>query len=42
MLTMNPGAAGLEGWQQVQTLLRFAIDGSQIKDLEVIELGRKR
>ncbi len=41
MLTMNPGAAGLEGWQRVQTLLRFAIDGDKIQDLEVIELGKK-
>ena len=41
MLTMNPGAAGLQGWQTVQTLLRFAIDKDQIKDLEVVELGRK-
>ena len=41
MLTMNPGAAGKQGWQTVQTLLRFAIDGKEIKDLEVIELERK-
>ena len=40
-LTMNPGAAGKQGWQVCQTLLRFTIDGSQIKDLEVIELERK-
>ena len=40
-LTMNPGAAGKQGWQTVQTLLRFAIDGKEIKDLEVIELERK-
>lgn len=40
-LTMNPGAAGKEGWQTVQTLLRFVIDGSQIRDLEVIELCKK-
>lgn len=39
MLTMNPGAAGKQGWQTVQTLLRFVIDGKEIKDLEVIELG---
>ena len=39
-LTMNPGAAGKQGWQPCQTLLRFTIDGSQIKDLEVIELER--
>ena len=40
-LTMNPGAAGKQGWQTVQTLLRFVIDGKDIRDLEVIELGRK-
>jgi len=41
MLTMNPGAAGLEGWQRVQTLLRFSINEDKIQDLEVIELGKK-
>jgi predicted phosphodiesterase len=41
MLTMNPGAAGKQGWQVVQTLLRFVIDGDKIRDLEVIELERK-
>jgi len=40
-LTMNPGAAGKQGWQPCQTLLRFVIDGKAIKDLEVIELERK-
>jgi uncharacterized protein len=40
-LHMNPGAAGKQGWHQVRTLLRFTIDGADIKDLEVIELGRK-
>ncbi len=42
MLTMNPGAAGLQGWQTVQTLLRFSIDKDRVQDLEVIELGRKK
>ena len=41
MLTMNPGAAGKQGWQPCHTLLRFTIDGKEIKDLEVIELERK-
>lgn len=40
MLTMNPGAAGKQGWQPCQTLLRFTIDGSKIDNLEVIELER--
>lgn len=38
MITMNPGAAGKQGWQPCQTLLRFTIDKKEIKDLEVIEL----
>ncbi|MBR1996088.1 MAG: metallophosphoesterase family protein [Paludibacteraceae bacterium] len=41
MLTMNPGAAGKQGWHTVQTLLRFVIDGDNIQDLEVIELERQ-
>jgi hypothetical protein len=38
-LHMNPGAAGNQGWHKVRTLLRFTIDGKNIKDCEVIELG---
>ena len=41
MLYMNPGAAGLQGWQKVRTLLRFTIDGARFRDLEVIELENK-
>ena len=40
-LHMNPGAAGKQGWHQVRTLLRFSIDGKEIKDCEVIELGKR-
>jgi putative phosphoesterase len=38
-LHVNPGAAGQSGFHKVRTLVRFAIDGSEIKDMEVIELG---
>ena len=38
-LHINPGACGLQGWHQMKTAIRFTIDGPQIKDLEVIELG---
>lgn len=38
LLHVNPGAAGLQGWQKVRTLVRFVIDGHDIRDLEVIEL----
>ncbi len=38
-LHMNPGAAGKQGWQKVRTVIRFAIDRSEIKNCEVIELN---
>ncbi len=38
-LHINPGAAGKHGWQKVRTVIRFAIDGSDIKNCEVIELN---
>ena len=41
LLHMNPGACGKRGMHQVRTMLRFVIDGSEIKDLEVIELGKR-
>ena len=41
LLHMNPGAAGKNGFHKVRTLLRFTIDGREIKDLEVIELGKR-
>ena len=37
-LHMNPGAAGKHGWHKVSTLIRFVINGKEIKDCEVIEL----
>lgn len=41
LLHMNPGAAGKQGFHQMRTMLRFKIDGEEIKDLEVIELGKR-
>ncbi|HSQ43444.1 MAG TPA: metallophosphoesterase family protein [Ginsengibacter sp.] len=38
-LVMNPGAAGRQGWHKIRTIIRFAIDGKDIKDCEVIELN---
>lgn len=40
-LHMNPGAAGNQGWHKVKTIIRFAVDGSEIRDCEVIELGKR-
>lgn len=41
LLHLNPGACGKQGWHKVRTMMRFVIDGSEIRDLEVIELGPK-
>ncbi|HDZ06635.1 hypothetical protein LCGC14_0190490 [marine sediment metagenome] len=41
VLHMNPGACGKHGFHQVRTMLRFIIEGGNIKDLEVIELGKR-
>jgi len=37
-LHINPGAAGKTGWHKIRTIIRFAIDNSEIKNCEVIEL----
>lgn len=41
LLHMNPGACGKHGFQKVRTMLRFVIEGKEIKNLEIIELGPK-
>ena len=40
-LHMNPGAAGKQGWHKLRTIIRFTIDGADIRDCEVIELGSR-
>ena len=38
MLHINPGAAGQYGFHKVRTIVRFVIDGADIKDLEIMEM----
>ncbi|MBP1839433.1 metallophosphoesterase family protein [Formosa algae] len=40
LLHMNPGAIGKHGFHKVRTMLRFTIEGAEIKDLEVIEFKK--
>jgi len=40
LLHINPGAAGNYGFHHVKTLVRFTIDGADIKDLELMEMER--
>jgi predicted phosphodiesterase len=40
LLHINPGAAGKSGMHKLITLIRFVIDGKEIKDLEIFEVKR--
>lgn len=41
LLHINPGAAGTHGFHHVRTMVRFKAVAGQVKDLEVIELGKR-
>lgn len=41
LLYINPGAAGRNGFHTIRTLVRFTIDKSDIRDMEVVELGKR-
>lgn len=41
LLHMNPGAAGIHGFHQVRTMLRFEIEGAKIQALEIIEIEKR-
>jgi uncharacterized protein len=41
LLYLNPGAAGYSGFHKYMTALRFSIDGKDIHDMELIELGER-
>lgn len=38
---LNPGACGVKGFHKVRTLLRFDVDGKELKNMEVVELGAR-
>lgn len=41
MLTLNPGAAGRNGFHQMRTMLQFEINNGKPENLSVIELGKR-
>lgn len=41
LLHINPGACGKSGFHTLRTMVRFVIDADNIKDLEIIELGKR-
>ncbi|EHQ41794.1 metallophosphoesterase family protein [Myroides odoratus] len=42
VLHLNPGAAGISGFHQVRTMLRFVLDQGNIKDMELIEWPKNK
>lgn len=40
LLHINPGAAGVHGWQTVRTLIKATIDEGAVRSVDVIELNR--
>ena len=40
LLHLNPGAAGCYGFHKVRSALRFTIDGTDIRDMEISEWPR--
>ena len=40
LLFLNPGAAGNHGVHKVKTIIKFDIDGKEIRNLKIIELKR--
>jgi putative phosphoesterase len=41
MLFLNPGAAGNQGFHSIKTIVRFEILGREVRNMEVIELGKR-
>ncbi len=41
LLHINPGAAGKHGFHKIRTIVRFSVEDGQVKDLQVIELGKR-
>lgn len=41
LLYINPGAAGNHGFHLIKTIMRFEVSNKEIKNMEVIELGKR-
>ena len=35
-------AAGIQGWHKERTLIRLTIDGSKMRDMEIITLAERK
>lgn len=41
IIFINPGASGQQGFHHMRTIVRFTLDNKEIKNMEVIELGKR-
>lgn len=41
LLHINPGAAGNHGFHKMKTIVRFSLNKGEIKELQVVELGKR-
>ncbi len=41
LLHLNPGAAGMQGFHKMRTIMRFDLGESGVKNLQLIELGKR-
>ena len=41
MLMINPGAAGVQGFHKMKTVLRFTLNNGKVENLEAVELGKR-
>jgi predicted phosphodiesterase len=40
MMHINPGAAGMSGFHQLRTAIKFDVDNKDIKNLKILEIKR--
>jgi len=41
MMHINPGAAGMSGFHQLRTAIKFEVDNQDIKNMKILEVVRK-
>lgn len=41
LLHINPGACGVQGFHKMKTIVRFTLEDGDIRDLQVVELGKR-
>ena len=41
LLYINPGAAGMQGFHKIRTVLRFEIQNGKVRNMQAIELGKR-